>query len=487
MPMPSNPITTAGGHAMIQTHVSGLDVVLGGGLPAGSLYLIQGLAGSGKTTLACQIGFNHARQGKKVLVLTLLGESHAKMLNHFSNFKFFDESLIGREIVFFSAYASLVKGGLRDLLQLIISTMSEQQPAILIVDGFRSVRNSSATDLALAEFMHSLNSLVSSMGCTTFLLSPVEGNVTDSENTLVDGVIELGQHQQGMGVIREMQLFKVRGAKHLLGKHVFEVKDEGVVVYPRFEALATSYEAPPAQRARLSVGIPSWDVRIGGGVISGSITCLLGSPGVGKTIMGLHFIADGLANGEKCLIVGFHESPDTLVQKARNIGLELQPYIDSGHLEIMWQLPLEILIDDLASRMLNNIRERSVSRLLIDGVEGLNNLIMHPERSPSFLVALTNELRLHRVTAYITEQLHFFKKTSPSAEPSSSALYENIMLLEYFAHADVNHRQVAVMKLRENGYDGANRLMTITNGGMVVGDPSSSVTRAAQDKTNNLG
>ena len=463
---------------MLHTCVGGLDAVLGGGLPAGSLYLIQGLAGSGKTTLACQIGFNHACRGTKVLVLTLLGESHAKMLNHFRNFTFFDEALIGNEIVFFSAYASLVKGGLRDLLQLIIATMSAEQPSILIIDGFRSVRNASPTDLALAEFMHSLNSLVSSMGCTTFLLSPVEGNVTDSENTLVDGVIELGQYQQGMGVIRELQVFKVRGAKHLLGKHVFEVKDEGVVVYPRFEALATSGQAPPTQRTRLSVGIPSWDERIGGGIISGSITCLLGSPGVGKTIMGLHFIADGLKHGEKCLIVGFHESPDSLVQKALSIGLSLQQYIDDGSLQIMWQLPLEILIDDLVSRMLDNIRRRKVSRLLIDGVEGLSNLIMHPERSRSFLVALTNQLRLHGVTVYITEQLHYFKKSTPAAEPSSSALYENIMLLEYFAFGDVNHRQVAVMKLRENGYDGSNRLMRITDRGIEIGEPSSSVGRA---------
>ncbi|MES2317036.1 MAG: ATPase domain-containing protein [Pseudomonadota bacterium] len=465
--------------ATLQTCVSGLDVVLGGGLPAGSLYLIQGLAGSGKTTLACQIGFNHARQGKKVLVLTLLGESHAKMINHFRPFSFFDESVIGKEMMFFSAYASLVKGGLRDLLHLIIATMSEQQPAILIIDGFRSIRNSSATDLALAEFMHSLNSLVSSMGCTTFLLSPVEGNVTDSENTLVDGVIELSQHEQGMGVIRELRLFKVRGARHLLGKHVFEVKDEGVVVYPRFEALATSCEAPPAHTERLSVGIPSWDERIGGGIISGSITCLLGSPGVGKTIMGLHFIADGLKRGENCLIVGFHESPASLVQKARSVGIELQPHVDDGSLEIMWQLPLEILIDDLASALLNNIRVRTVSRLLIDGVEGLGSLIMHPERSRAFQVALTNELRLHRVTVYVTEQLHYFKKSSPGAEPSSSALYENIILLEYFASGDVNHRQVAVMKLRENGYDGANRLMTISDNGITVGEPSSTINRHA--------
>jgi circadian clock protein KaiC len=483
-PLPHAPLHDS--TPMLKTYVPGLDTVLGGGLPAGSLYLIQGLAGSGKTTMAAQIGFNHARQGKKVLVLTLLGESHAKMINHFARFSFFDRALVGKEVVFFSAYTSLVKGGLRDLLQLIVSTMSDEQPHILIIDGFRSIRNSTATDLALAEFMHSLNSLVASMGCTTFLLSPVEGNVTDNENTLVDGVIELGQYRQGMSVIRELQVYKIRGAKHLLGKHVFEVRDEGVVVYPRFEALATSGKAPPAEAGLLSVGIRSWDERIGGGVVRGSITCLLGSPGVGKTLMGLHFIAEGLKNGENCLIVGFHESPEMLVQKARKISIDLQPYVDNGQLQVIWQLPLEILIDDLASRMLACIGENKVSRLLIDGVEGLDNLIMHPERSRIFLMALSNELRLHRVTVYITEQLHYFRKAAPAADSASSALYENIMLLEYVAVADINYRRISVMKLRENDYDAANRILTISIEGMVVGGLSSSVSLKALEANVNV-
>lgn len=460
---------------MLKTGVAGLDAVLGGsGLPAGGLYLLQGLAGSGKTTLACQIGFSHAREGKKVLILTLLGESHAKMISHFSNFSFFDGSLIGKEIVFFSAYAS-IKKGLRDLLQLIVDTMAKEQPHILIIDGFRTIRESNATDFALTEFMHSLNSLVSSMACTTFLISPVEGNVTDNENTLVDGVIELGQYGQGMGVIRELQVFKIRGTKHMLGKHVCEVRSDGMVVYPRLEATAADSTAPVAASGQLSVGIPSWDERIGGGIVSGSITCLLGSPGVGKTLMGLHFIGEGLKKGDSCLIVGFHESPASMVQKASRIGIDLAPHFDSGRLQIMWQLPLEILIDDLASRMLTCIREHKTSRLLIDGVEGMANLVMHPERSRSFLVALTYQLRMLGVTVYMTEQLHYFQKVSPAATPSSSSLYENIMLLEYFAVGDINHRQVSVMKLRANEYDGANRLMTITPDGMVVGDVSSSI------------
>lgn len=458
---------------MLSTKVSGLDTVLGGGVPSGGLYLLQGLAGSGKTTLACQIGFQHARAGQKVVVFTLLGEAHVKMLSHFSNFGFFSDDVVGERIVFFSAYSALMQGGLSALLSLLVSTLAQEEPHILIVDGFRSIRNSSATDIALAEFMHSLNALVSSMNCTTFLLSPVEGNITDSENTLVDGVIELGLYRQGMTVIREIQVYKIRGSKHLLGKHVFEIAAEGITVYPRFEALSSSSDAPPVHTSYLSVGIPSWDARIGGGVIRGSMTCLLGSPGVGKTIMGLHFIVEGLANDENCLIVGFHESPDTLIHKAKRVGLDLAPYLASGRLKVLWQLPLEILIDDIASRILADVKERTVSRLLIDGAEGLDNLVMHPERSRGYLIALTNKFRLHGVTVYITQQLSYFRAATPEVTPSSSVLYENVMLLEYFARGAVSHRRVAVMKLRENAYDGASRLFTISEHGISVGDPIS--------------
>ena len=164
---------------LLQTGVPGFDQILGGGFPSHSLYLLQGLAGSGKTTLACQIGYHHAHQGKKVLILTLIAETHGKMLNHLSSFSFFDEQLVGDRIVFIGAYPDLLKGGLRQLLKSIAATLGEQRPDIMIIDGFRTVRDAKPTDVALSEFMLSLNSLVSTMRCTTFLLSPTEGNVAD--------------------------------------------------------------------------------------------------------------------------------------------------------------------------------------------------------------------------------------------------------------------------------------------------------------------
>ncbi|MRW86495.1 recombinase RecA [Pseudoduganella sp. FT26W] len=457
---------------LLSTHVPGLDEILGGGFPAHSLYLIQGLAGSGKTTLACQIGFQHAHQGKKVLILTLIAETHGKMLNHLSNFSFFDEELVGERIVFIGAYSDLLKGGLRALLKSIAATLAEQKPDIMIIDGFRTVREAKPSDVALSEFMLSLNSLVSTMECTTFLLSPTEGNQADSENTLVDGLIELSQFESGLQLIREIKVFKLRGSKHLLGRHVFEVGEDGIAIYPRLEAVSTvSVAMPSVSRERLGFGITGWDRLTNGGVAKGSTTALLGNPGVGKTLMGLHFIHEGLQRGEPALIVGFYESPQRLLEKARNIGLELQPYFDNGALQIIWHPPLEVLVDSLAQGVLANVAQRQVSRLLVDGLDGLREIVLHKGRSRSFLAAFVNELRVRNVTTFLTQELPYFSHDHVQSDEAASMLFENIILLRYVDVAGVNLRQIGVLKLRENSYDAANHVLLISDNGMSIDGP----------------
>jgi circadian clock protein KaiC len=454
---------------LLPTGVAGFDEILGGGFPAHSLYLIQGLAGSGKTTLACQVGFHHARQGKKVLVLTLIAETHSKMLNHLSNFSFYDEALVGERIMFFGAYGELVKGGLRALLKSIADTLAEHRPDLMIIDGFRTVREAKPSDLALSEFMLSLNSLVSAMRCTSFLLSPTEGNVADSENTLVDGLIELSQHEQGLQLMREIKVFKIRGGKHLLGRHVFEVGQDGLAIYPRLEAVGTlANRAPSVSMERVGFGIDGWDKLTNGGVIKGSTTNLLGNPGVGKTLMGLHFIHQGLRQGEQCLVVGFYESPARLIEKARGVGLDLAPYLDSGALRIIWHPPLEVLVDSLAHRVMADVAQRQVSRLLVDGLDGLRDIVLHVGRSRSFLAAFVSELRCRNVTTFFTQELSYFGQAHAQIDTASSMLFENIILLRYIEISGVNRRQIGVLKLRENSYDAANHLLTISDRGMAI-------------------
>src|SRR5690349_15578139 len=55
----------------LNTGTAGLDDVLGGGLPADRLYLLEGDPGTGKTTLAMQFVLEGAGANENVLYMTL--------------------------------------------------------------------------------------------------------------------------------------------------------------------------------------------------------------------------------------------------------------------------------------------------------------------------------------------------------------------------------------------------------------------------------
>src|SRR5688572_10841776 len=86
------------------TGVPGLDRVLQGGLFQRSVYLIEGPPGSGKTILGNQMCHYKAAQGAQVVYLTLLAESHARMVGHLRGMSFFRPDLVAKSVHYIGGY-----------------------------------------------------------------------------------------------------------------------------------------------------------------------------------------------------------------------------------------------------------------------------------------------------------------------------------------------------------------------------------------------
>jgi circadian clock protein KaiC len=461
-----------GAAARVASGIPRLDYILQGGLLERGIYTVIGPPGGGKTILANQFCFNHAaRYGGNCVYLSLLVESHSKMLRHLESLDFFDPGLIPDRIYYVSGYSALREGGSDALLAMIRATLADRKATLLVIDGLESIRHLGEGERRIKEFIHELQVFTAMIGCTTLLLSLADSGYSSTENAVVDGIIELTDELVGPRAVRELVVHKFRGGGYLRGRHEVEIGGAGMVVHPRTEI---QFDHPPArateERIRMPFGVPELDRMLSGGLPSGSTTALLGAPGTGKTLLGLSFLVEGAKRGQHGTYFGFYEPPPRLREKAAQVGIELGRSIDDGLIDVIWQPPLEHLLDSLAEQLLEQLRgdESPRRRLFIDGIEGFRAATVYADRMPRFLSAFTNQLRMYDVTAVVTEELPLFHHDIDMPNPELANVVESVILLRYVELGSQLHRLMSIMKMRESRYDTSLREFRITDDGLEV-------------------
>ena len=458
----------------VPTGVAQLDVILEGGFLRGGSYIISGAPGTGKTIFGNQACFNHVGAGGKALYVTLLAESHARMIAHLSTMTFFDPAVVGEGIHYISGYEALRNEGLKGLTTLIRKTIKRDGATLVVIDGITRAESAAPSENDFKEFINELNLLLTLIGCTAILLTNhlAEGE-SYTARTMVDGLIELEDVMDGVRAVRQLIVLKFRGSGYLRGAHFFEIGREGLGIYARVEArLATPSKVPTASSRRMPFGIPGFDAMMGGGPPEGTGTLVLGSSGTGKTILGMHFLAEGARLKEPGLYFGFFESPPRFLKKADDLGLDLSRHRENGLLEIIWQPTGALIMDALAERLFDSVRRRKVKRLVIDSISGFEESVVRRERLGLFFTSLLNELRALEVTTLLTEEMReLFGAEVQIPVPGVSGFVENIVLVRQLEIASELKRAVAVMKTREGAHDDRLREMRIGDKGVEIGDP----------------
>jgi len=246
----------------VPSHVPGLDAILCGGFLQGGLYMVQGEPGAGKTLLASQVLYGNAAAGGRGLFVTVLGESHDRMLLHLATMRFFDPSVIPDKVAYISAYHALEDEGLKGLSTLIRREVLARKATLLVLDGASAIESKTESRFEMKRFTHELQTLAAITGCTMFLLTTTDA-MSAPERTMVDGLIELRQQRHSLRNERRVLVRKIRGTGFLEGEHAFHITPDGLTVFPRIEALFArpSRLEPPPRAPDLQSGLARRDVR----------------------------------------------------------------------------------------------------------------------------------------------------------------------------------------------------------------------------------
>ncbi|MEH6388942.1 MULTISPECIES: ATPase domain-containing protein [Pseudomonas] len=450
------------------TGVIGLDTVLRGGMIPAAVYIVQGSPGAGKTILANQVCFHRATLGEHSLYVTLLAESHDRMVEHLSGLSYFDEDQVPASVYYESAFSVLEQEGLDGILRLLSRERKARSASLIVLDGLFVLEESVHTESDFRKFVNNLSTFANLTDTTILLLTNSARGPHSPEYTMVDGWFELGRQQIDYHSHRYFQVHKFRGSGFISGNHMASISDEGIRVFPRLESSLGRVRGPVTDRTNLSTGIPSLDRMMGGGVRTGSATLLVGPSGIGKTTLGLQFIAQS-APHEPGLIFSFYESKDDLIDKAQSLGIELEALIRDGIVEVVWQPATENTLDELGYRLLEAVRRRNVKRLFVDGINAFQQSVAYPDRIGRYLAALTNVLHTEGVTvAWTMETEELMGGEIRLKFGSISAAAQNILLLRYLELDSSTRRSISVVKVRSNAFDPAIREFFITEEGVVI-------------------
>jgi circadian clock protein KaiC len=454
----------------LPTGVPGLDLVLGGGLERGAVTVLAGAPGTGKTILAQHICFSNATSEHRAIYYTTVSEPHSKLIRHLEQFDFFAPDALGTKVEYVHL-GGLIRqeesGGLEALVSEVVRKTMEEQPAVVVIDSAKALQDF-ADGRQMREALYDLTSRLAHTDATLILVgeySPDEVGGA-AEFSLADSIIQLEYEPREPVDRRWLRVVKMRGARHREGKHTFRIGVGGFEIFPRIETLEP--DEPADVTGRIHSGVKGLDELMSGGIGSGEATIVVGPSGIGKTILGLHFVNEGIAQGERCLYVTFQDTPGQLVKMAGGFGWDLGTARDRGQL-LIHHVPLgDLDLDILASGVRKELVDGSVRRVVIDSLAEMVYAARESDRFPAFARSLTGFIRASGASLTITSEA---TTLGPSPEPAGGVmfLFHNVILLRYIELDSAAGRALNIVKMRNSAHDKNVHRFDIDDGGMTIG------------------
>jgi len=450
------------------------DRILDGGLPVRSMTVVAGEPGAGKTLFALQMLFHLGRQGKKGLYFTTLSEPSVKLLKYMQQFSFFDEDAVGKQVAFVDL-GSVARGrNAEDTLKAISDRVEAEEPAVVVIDSFKAMRDLLSDTPAIRTFVYDLAVHTSGWGATTLFVGEYTSDEIArlAEFAIADGILRFGTQREELTAVRVVDVLKLRGADCIMGRHFFEIGPDGLTFFPRVRSPDAGDDAAVASfTERASTGIAGLDEMLGGGLPRASSTVVQGATGTGKTLLGLHFLLEGARRGEPGVHFTLEETADQLRGIARALGWDLLELERRGLLTLSYASPVELSTDaylDRARRLLEQVKAK---RAVLDSLTSMELGVSSQRRFKELVYSMTKHLRALGVTFNMNMEITELLGSAQLSGHGVSFAADNLIQLKYVEQDGRLDRGISVLKARGVRHATEVRKMSIEGRGVEVGAP----------------
>jgi circadian clock protein KaiC len=329
-----------------RTGIQGLDEITDGGLPAGRPTLICGGAGSGKTLLATTFLVNGAEKFGDPGVLMTFEENGDEIASDVASLGYDLPALVDAGKLFIDYVrverSEIEETGEYDLEGLFVrldDAIRSVGAKRIVLDTIESLFSGLANTNILRAELRRLFRWLKDKGLTAVITAERgDGTLTRQglEEYVSDAVILLDHRVTEQVSTRRLRVVKYRGSHHGTNEYPFLIDRQGLTVLP-VTSLGLEHEASDE---RISSGVPELDAMLDGdGYFRGTTVLVSGTAGTGKTSLAAHFADATCRRGERVLYFLFEESPRQLVRNMRSIGIDLQPWVDTGLLHFKAERP----------------------------------------------------------------------------------------------------------------------------------------------------
>jgi circadian clock protein KaiC len=463
---------------LVATGIAGLDDILVGGVLRGSIVIVEGTTGTGKTTMGVEFIYRGATEFNDPGLIVLFEVSPEKIVR--------DAALFGWDLPALERQGRLkivftTRQVFQQEIQQADSLLLDEAAAIgarrIFVDGLvRRIPGDGDAGRNTPEAFHLLaeglqrERLTAMIGVEVAALESAGAGALLPEEFIADTVVRLRVEAMERAVQRSIEIVKARGQDFRMGRHSFSIVDgKGIEVYRRVQAprdVERDEAAAFDPSTRVSTGVPGLDELMGGGLFLGSTTLVVGITGSGKSVMALQYVAEGARRGERSIMLTLDEPRAQVLRNAATIGIDLKPPIEQGLVRLVYDRPQEIEVDRHFLQLEKIVKEFRPRRAVIDSLSTYGSSLGSTGRSfRDFFHAVVALMKEHQVTTlYNHENPELLGMSSVMGPYGVSSLVDNVILLNWVELGDTFRQALTIAKMRANAFDRTTHECEIVNG-----------------------